>query len=578
MDSSLLTKIFAALKILALEFNEEGQLVCISKMPPWVEQEFAYLCSETEAFQAESFSPFLSNFLIDAETFWSEESLEVLRSGVWTETGSSGKEINLEAIALYLDERKIILVESSELVISEKFKWLQAAREEQLNLVSRKKETENRLFNATFYDALTGLPNRSLFSSQLEAFFEDNQWKAKRRFAVIVINIDRFQMLNNSLGTTAGDKLLITVAKRICDGLRQHNLPARFGSDEFGVLLSHVETEQDVTNIVERLLESIKQPFLIDGNRIQVTASAGIALSEDWYQNSRDLLRDANLALQQAKAIGRDEYQVFHREMRSQAFELWSLESALRTAIEREQLQLCYQPIIDLKTQRITRFEALVRWEHPKHGWISPGKFIPLAEESGLILELDSWVLKTACQTIHQWQTDTGQTAQLNVNISPQHFAKGNLLEHIRKAFAFAQVLPSSLCLEITESSLLSDPNSVITILNQLKALGVSIAIDDFGTGYASLSYLQDLPLDVIKIDGYFIKMMDSNSSQIVQTIINLGHKLGFSITAEQVETISQYKALRKLGCDTVQGYLVSRPVPVVDAQSLLNAEVIISR
>jgi len=578
MDDSDLTQIFSALNILALEVDIHNQLTVIGKIPRWVQQEFEYLYSEIEPFQADLFSSFLSNFLVDAEVFWKAHSDEVLHSGAWTQTGQSGKDIHLEAIALHLGDCRVILIESSERVLAEKFKWLQAAREEQLNFASKQKETDGQLFNATFYDPLTGLPNRSLFSSQLETFFEESQWKSNRQFAVVVFNIDRFQTLNNSMGTIAGDQVLITVAKRICEGLRKPDVPVRFGSDEFGILLSHVDAEEDVTNIVERLLESIKQPLLINGHKTHLTASAGISISEDWYQDSRDLLRDANLALQQAKGLGKGRYSIFNREMRTKAFELWNLESALRTALEREDLQLCYQPIVDLRTQRIERFEALLRWNHPSHGWISPNKFIPLAEESGLILELDTWVLKTACQTIQQWQDATGQTAQLNVNISPQHFTEGNLLDTIQQAIAPLHTSPTSLCLEITESSLLSQPASVVATLNQLKALGIKIAIDDFGTGYASLSYLQDLPLDVIKIDGYFIKMMESNSSEIVQTIIELGHKLGFGITAEQVETVEQYKTLQQLGCDTVQGFLFSRPVPIIDAQSLLNAEVIVSR
>ncbi|MEL7334463.1 MAG: bifunctional diguanylate cyclase/phosphodiesterase, partial [Cyanobacteria bacterium J06560_2] len=559
MENVLLATLFSALKILALELTDTEQLTVISEIPLWAEEAFRDLHAETESLSAEALSPFLSNFMIDAEGVWQRSSTEVLQSGLWSETKPSGEDALLEAIALSLDSRKIILIQSAEQTGEEKIKWLQTAREERLSFDSQQKSTADRLFNATFYDALTGLPNRSLFSSQLETLFDECQWQPGRQFAVIVVNIDRFQSINNSLGTAAGDRVLITVASRIGECLRKPDIPVRFGSDEFGILLNHIETQQDVTNIVERLLESITQPFLIDGHRTHFTASAGIAISEDWYQHSRDLLRDASLALQQAKASGRGHYQIFNREMRTQAFELWDLESSLRTAIEREQLQLCYQPIVDLKTQRIERFEALVRWEHPTQGWISPSKFIPLAEESGLILALDSWVIKMACQTIQQWETATGQSVQLNVNISPKHFEEGDLLAAVQSGMQPSQITPKSLCLEITESSLLANRQNTIKTLNQLQALGINLAIDDFGTGYASLSYLQDLPLDIIKIDGYFIKMMDDdNSSEIVQTIIHLGHKLGLTITAEQVETLSQYKALRELGCDTVQGYLLS--------------------
>ena len=594
MESRLLNQILLTLDILVLELTAERQLEVLSQVPEWVASAFEWLpketSSQTVSFDPELFSPFLSNFLVDAETFWQEASpddagdlsnddisRETLRSGIWTETRQT-EEIHLEAIALCIGQRKIILLDASDSARSEKLRLLQTVREEQLNLASQQKENSQKIFNATFYDTLTGIPNRRLFTAELNTFFEESQWRRDRFFAVVVINIDRFQSLNNSLGTKAGDQVLITVANRICDCLRKPDIPVRFGSDEFGILLSQVDEVKDVTSIVSRILKVISQPFLIDRHPVTFTASAGIALGEDWYQNSRDLLRDATLALQQAKLHGRGQYALFDREMRTRAFELWSLESALRSAIEREQLQLCYQPIISLDTRKIQRFEALIRWQHPVKGWIAPNRFIPLAEESGLIVDLDSWVFKTACQTIRQWQTTTGHRACINVNVSARHFTEGDLLGSMRKAMLPAQVPPSSLCLEITESSLLADPKSVVTTLNQLKALGIDIAIDDFGTGYASLSYLQDLPLDVLKIDGYFIKMMENNSSEIVRTIISLGHKLGLTVTAEQVETLSQYQELKRLECDTVQGYLLSQPLPLLDAQNLLNAEVIISQ
>ena len=529
MESSLLYKIFSALNILLVEVIDSDRLRPLGELPQWLLDNFEIdpevSQAESGTFAAESVSSFISNFIIDAETIWYEPTEAILRSGVWTETGASGQEISLEAIALSLEDRKILLVVPPELVVSEKFQWLQAAREAQLDIVNRQKEADERLFQATYYDSLTGLPNRSLFTSRLEAGRANG---------------------NTSCG--------------ICECLRQRDIPVRFGSDEFGILLSHIDSREDVLNIVERLLESINQPLLIDDQTTQLTASAGVAISESWYQYSKDLLRDANLALQQAKSLGRGRYQVFDREMRSQAFELWNLESDLRTALERNQLQLCYQPIVDLKTQRIERFEALTRWEHPTHGWIPPSKFIPLAEECGLIVALDSWALRTACTTIQQWQQSQNQFAQFNVNISAQHFSEGNLLSSIRQVVAAADIPPSALCLEITESSLLTNPDAVIHVLNQLKELGIHIAIDDFGTGYASLSYLQDLPLDMLKIDGYFVKM------------------LGLSSTAEQVETIKQYNTLKQLECDTVQGYLLSKPLPVLDAQGLMNAEVIISK
>ena len=481
-----------------------------------------------------------------------------------------------EAIALYVRQnqadRCILLVESASLC-EEKFRWLQTAREEQLNFISERKIAATRILSATFYDALTGLPNRKLFLSQLSGFFEDAQAEARAPFALVLINIDRFQNLNNSLGTTLGDKVIKTVAERLRECLRSHDVPGRFGGDEFGILIGKTERTQDVIAIVRRLLETISAPLLIAGRPTSLTASAGIAICNEHYQNSRDLLRDAGLAMHRAKTLGKGRYALFNREMRSQALELWNLENALRTAIIREELQLWYQPIVDVQTRRVESFEALIRWQHPEYGWVPPAKFIPLAEESGLITEIDNWVLQTACKTTERWRRETGKMPKLNVNISSRHFSEANLFVSVRSAIAAVDIPPSALRLEITESSLLTDTTTAIRTLNRLKGLGVEIAIDDFGTGYASLSYLQDLPLNKLKIDGYFVEMMGTSGSEIVETIIKLSHQLGFGVTAERVETIEEYETLRQLGCDTVQGYLFSKPVPNEEAQALVDTE-----
>jgi len=588
-QNELLGKVLFALKILALEWKGERRLQVMGDLPDWVEQEFEFVCLPGETFSAEAFSPFLDNFLVDAQDFWKNNHGESLRSGMWSETRFSGHEIHLEAIALSLDtlsvdvdsplenRQKIILIESSELIGSEKFQWLQIARQKQLSFIAERKVAEAKVLNATFYDSLTQLPNRSFFLAKLESFFENSQWSEDRQFAVIILNIDRFGLINSNMGPAAGDQVLMTIASRIQSCLRKHDVPVRFGSDEFGVLVSHIEQDQDVVKLAQRLLESIHQPFVIEGRQTYFTASAGIALQQPWYQNSRDLLRDAGLAMQQAKSFGVGRYAIFQREMRSRAFELWSLESDLHNAIEQDQLQLWYQPIVDLKTHRTESFEALIRWFHPIHGWIFPTKFIPLAEENGLILKIDRWVVNTACEAIKAWQLATGIDMRVNINISPQHFTQGDLVSVIRDALAATKVPPSSLRLEITESLLLDDTQKAIQTLNQLKNLGLEVAIDDFGTGYASLSYLQDLPLDKLKIDGYFIEMMENNGSEIVNTIISLAHKLGFAVTAERVETLSQYETLQSLRCDTVQGYLFSRPVPMKDAQQLIESEFVIS-
>lgn len=613
MTSPLLSSILSTLNILVLESHTgEAQhtketLNVVGLLPEWASREFSCFQAEdtldsdaagirapedgtsdaettetkttSNAIAAEAFSPFLENFLIDAQAFWQKHSSETLRSGIWTETGLTGQDIFLEAIALYLDGHHLLLIEATDADNgSEKFRWLQTARQEQLDFISERKLAANKLIHATFYDRLTGLPNRSLFLSQIETIFEQYKWNPRRPFALVVLNLDRFQQLNSSLGSVAGDQVLITTANRIQHCLRKHDVPVRFGADEFGILLPSIGTAEEAATIVQRILTVLQRPILVDGNKTYLTATAGIALSETWYKSSRDLLRDASLAMHQAKTLGRGRYTVFNRDMRARAFELWNLESELHSAIARQELQLVFQPIVNAKSNHIESFEALIRWRHPEQGWISPAKFIPLAEETGLIIAIDAWVLNTACQAIQQWSNQKSDNIRVNVNISARHFAEETLFETVRDAIAIWQIPPSCLRLEITESSLLGNAAVAIRTLTQLKALGIQIAIDDFGTGYASLSYLQDLPLDLLKIDGYFIEMMEANGSDIVQTIIELAHKLGFGVTAERVETLAQFNTLKQLGCDTVQGYLFSRPIPSADAQNLLGTEVIVSR
>lgn len=583
MDSSLLSKILLTLDVLSLEWQGDNRLSVLGELPIWATQSFNCFQSNSPAqslFNVESFSLFLENFLVDAVAFWQEKPSTVLRSGAWTEIGQSEEELHLEAIALYIQagqtDRYIFLIESVA-ISDEKFRWLQTGREKQLHFISERKIAATRILSATFYDALTGLPNRKLFLSQLSGCFEDAQQLERAPFALVVINIDRFQNLNNSLGTTSGDLVIKTIAERIRECLRARDVPGRFGGDEFGILIGKTGRVQDIIAVVSRLLATISEPIEISVERekrpTSLTASAGVVIYDDRYENAKDLLRDAGIAMHWAKTLGKGRYALFNHEMRSHVLELWNLENALRSAIFNEELQLWYQPIVDAKTRRVESFEALIRWQHPEYGWVPPAKFIPLAEESGLITEIDKWVLQTACRTIEQWQ-QTGKTVKLNVNISSRHFSEANLFESVRDAIALVNIPPEALRLEITESSLRVDMQTAIETLNRLKNLGVEIAIDDFGTGYASLSYLQDLPLNKLKIDGYFIEMMSASGSDIVETIIKLSHQLGFGVTAERVETAEQYETLQQLGCDAVQGYLFSRPVPNEAAQALIDMEI----
>ena len=601
VEPTLNAQIISALEVLALSVQPNGKLELVGAAPAWAEENFdcvrAAIGQSTGAIASSEISPFLENFLIDVESFWQSPSAKCLRSGIWTETSPSGKDLHLEAIALLLASQtteqphRIILIESLARLKTEQFDWLQKARQHQLSAISERKENARRLRQAALYDSLTGLPNRALFFTQLNRAFVSRSWRNQKRFGVIVLNLDRFQTINNSLGTEVGDQILIEVANRVRDCLRGHDIPARFSADEFGILIYRINQVREAIAIAERISVALKQPFTISDRKTQLTVSMGIALKEYWYTKPQDLIRDAHIALQQAQTLGQGRYVVFERDMRTNAFELWHLESDLRAFLDNPSsensqsensqavsgLQLHYQPIVDIQTRRVVRFEALLRWRHPQRNHISPARFIPLAEESGLIFGLDRWVLNQVCTDIRDWQQRTGQTAKVNVNISPRHVAEDNLVATVQTATAQANISPESLCIEITERLLLDSTQTAIATLEQLRAMGVAIAIDDFGTGYASLSYLQDLPLDILKIDGYFIQMLKANSTDIVSSIIQLAHRLGFSVTAEQVETMQQYAALQSLGCDTVQGYLFSRPVANRAASSLLNKEMRVS-
>ena len=347
--------------------------------------------------------------------------------------------------------------------------------------------------------------------------------------------------------------------------------------------MSRTEQHQDVITLVERLLAKIAEPFLIDGQQVRMVASVGIAVREDWHKSAQDLLGDANLAMRHAKekarevARGQGEYVLFEREMRSRTLEHWHLESDLQHAIERCELELWYQPVINLATHRPESFEALLRWVHPVHGTMLPDKFLPLAEASGLIVDIDQWVLNMACQTLQRWQSQTSQPIPLSVNFSNRSFAQSDWFKRVEKAITHYKVAPKSLCLEINERLLLERNQPVIATLTEIKTLGITMTIDDCSTGYASLNFLRDLSLSKLKMNSYFIDTMQADEVDIVATIIDLAHKLNCGITAKRVETIRQYKALQALGCDAIQGYLVSRPAPMADAQKIIGSEFVIS-
>jgi len=581
-DRPLSNSVLTALNILSLVWLGDNLLSVTSSLPKWVLEDFEGVWSEgepdeVEPFEAAEFSPFLDNFIVDAQQYWENDPSVPLRSGIWTEMGTSGQEIHLEAIALLVNERPMILIESSEAVISEKTEWLQVARKAQLEYLSQSKRTARQINQAELYDSLTGLHNRSAFVSQLSAQFEDRQWSDQRRFAVVLLDIARFSYLNNSMGAAAGDQVLIAVASRIRECLRKHDIPARLGSDEFGILVNYTEQNQDVIALVNRLLTKLSEPFSMGEQTVTLTTSAGIAVRQDWHRSAQELISDADLAMRHAREES-DHYALFDREMRSHLLADWDLENDLSHAIERCELELWYQPVIDLTTFTPESFEALLRWVHPVHGLIPPNQFLPLAEASGLIVEIDRWVLRIACQTLQRWQREAITPIQLTINFSKKSLSRSDWVEQVKEAIARSGIEPSSLCLEVGECLLLERDLGVIATLAQLKELGITLAIDNCSTGYASLNILKELSLNRLKIDGCFIDTMQADKAEIVGMIIELAHKLNCGIAAKKVETVEQYRALRRLGCDAIQGYIFSQPVSIVDAQHLIGNEFVASK
>jgi diguanylate cyclase (GGDEF)-like protein len=395
------------------------------------------------------------------------------------------------------------------------------------------------------------------------------------RLAVLILDLDRFKMVNDSFGHLMGDQLLVEVAYRIERSLRPSDLLARFGGDEFAILIDDVNGADDAVRVTERIQETLRSPCLLGGSEIFVSVSAGIALSSDDDQRAEELMRDAGTALHRAKAEGPRRIVVFDTSMRLAVIETLRLESALQRALENGELRFHYQPIVSLASGEIVGFEALARWLHPERGLILPVEFIPLTEKTGLIVKLGRQALRTACHQMREWQlhSERARSMFVSVNISPRQFTHPELIHEIRDALLESQLPPQSLRIEITESTLLEGDDRVLAMLERLRELRVAVDVDDFGTGYSSLSYLQQLPMDALKIDRVFVSRMGfrEDSFAIVQTVLNLANGLGLAAVAEGVETRDQYDRLKDLGCQRAQGLFISPAVDPEAARSLLD-------
>ena len=434
-------------------------------------------------------------------------------------------------------------------------------------------------------DALTGLPNRLLFMDQLERAIK----KAKRHrdymFALFFLDLDRFKLLNDSLGHLVGDQLLVAAARRLESCLRstdtiaryeESHVIARLGGDEFTVLLEDIRDGLDAALVAERLQKELSLPFNLNGHEVFTTASIGIAVSATGYERPEELLRDADTAMYLAKAHGKARFEFFNPEMRERAMVRMKLETDLRKAIERTEFVLYYQPIVSLDTGETVGFEALVRWQHPDRGLVSPAEFIPVAEETDLIVSVDRWVLGEACRQMSAWQARYPERPPLmiSVNFSSRQFLQMDLSKQISQVLSETGLEAGYLKLEITESLIMEDVDSATSMLLQLKTLGVKVGIDDFGTGYSSLSYLHQFPIDTLKVDRSFVSRMGPNgeNSELVRTIVTLGQNLGLDVIAEGVETGEQLTQLRTMRCNYGQGYYFSKPLDSEGATALIVA------
>lgn len=550
---------------------------------------------------------------------WSETEESILKAAA----GSIGG-----AIARHQAESKLATLNAQlEAIVEERTAKLKAANDRLRAEIFEKAKIEEKLRHNAFHDALTELPNRTLFMQELRQEWERGKQNPNYLFAVLFLDLDRFKVINDSLGHGVGDRLLIEIAERLRKTLavrphsfrRNEHAIARLGGDEFAILLKDIRALRTARRVAERIHACLTRPFAIEGQEVFTSVSIGIALSSRGYGRPEDLLRDADIVMYRAKAMGRSRHEVFDTAMHDRVVRLLKLENDLRRAISEGEKRLPnprfylsptpdsegydsvaemeiqtpslpfnsvkkpsaftlhYQPIVCLKTGRIEGFEALLRWEHPELGFVPPGEFISIAEETGLIVPLGQWVLREACQQLRIWQERFPQSLPLTVavNLSGRQFSRVDLIAQVDRILAETGIEGSMLKLEITESAIIDNPELATEMLLQLKERKINLCMDDFGTGYSSLSYLHRFPLDTLKIDRSFVNRIgvEGENSEIVMTIVSLAHDLGMEVIAEGVETSAQLEKLQQLGCAMAQGYLFSPPVDSEKASQLLIQE-----
>ncbi|MGZ5595748.1 MAG: putative bifunctional diguanylate cyclase/phosphodiesterase [Usitatibacter sp.] len=441
--------------------------------------------------------------------------------------------------------------------------------------VSARRRAEAELYHNAYHDNLTQLSNRVHFDEQLNRAIARVQRHPDQRFAVMYLDFDRFKMVNDSLGHKAGDELLVNVAKRLKAMLRETDVLARLGGDEFAILVEDLQRQRDAVELAERIHKELQKPIILGAMEVAISASIGITFSTNNYQSSDQIVRDADIAMYKAKSKGKAQYALFDSSLHAHVSAQLQLENELRKALGQGQISLDYQPICTLKDQKLVGFEALARWNHPERGLLEPSMFIPVAEETGLIVPLGNWVLSEACRQMREWRAiRDSHVLRMSVNVSSLQLTHPDFVSHVARSLQSADMRPEQLTLEVTESVLMNGIENAISTLTALRQMGVQLSIDDFGTGYSSLSYLATLPIDALKVDRSFIEKMsrEGEGNEIVRAIFKLGQALSKEVYAEGIETAAQLTLLQELGCEFGQGFLLSRPVNAERAGGILAA------
>jgi len=445
----------------------------------------------------------------------------------------------------------------------------------QVQDITARRRAEEGLQQLAFNDTLTGLPNRRRFHDLLTRAVARAHVDPQQRFAVLFLDFDRFKLINDSFGHSAGDEFLVQVSKRLQARLRAHDIVARLGGDEFAILMQRFHDDSVVISLADRLLLALKEPMRIADTELATSASIGITTSAIGYADTESVLRDADIAMYRAKSAGKARYAVFDVSLQHEAARRLRLEADLRCAIQKGELGAAFQPIYELDSGRLTGFEALARWTHAEHGIVGPDEFIPVAEESGLIVPITTFMLHHACAQLRQWQRlDAAfESLTVHVNLSGKDLAQGGLATRVMQAVNEAGLLPRHLTLELTENILTECIDVAMPQLDRLRELGVRLSVDDFGTGSSSLSHLSRLPIDSLKIDRSFVRNLsvDSKDAMVVRGIVHLGRSLGAEVVAEGVETLRQYEDLREMGCHRGQGFLMSRPMSGAQVEGFLG-------